>query len=1324
MPEQQGRRANAVTASNFEAPFETPIRRFGRRGLNLLDSADTLHAEEARILTNIVHEAHGEMTSREGLTQVVDGPNGEVHTIRRFYDPQSGSATRLVGIGTTLYRGTSSLSSIDGGYSGDPLTLVPYHPPQSDDPWMFVADENKMRQVRFDGLDLPIGLAAPGAAPVAILGGWDRLGIAAFDPTYYDAAYSGGNETWGQFWTPNKGFDYSDPSLPTEIPLTHTDSGTFTTVPGDTVATAQNGHNSWWNLPKTMNLSTFGTGRPAVTDDDLMHLWLKFSHPQLTAEVRLYLVCSETFSTSALPGLGLGNADYYVKVIRPGDWSGFVAGLESAQLANERARLTGIKNDALREISFVRKGPFGINSEIIRGGALAEEQDDAERSIAGDAGDGAADFREFGIIGRPFRRGDWKRHGSTVGRDWSTITGIVIYLQATKGASGPIEVTLIDWYLHGGSGPDTTTPGLQKYDYRIRHRHTITGDVSNPSPEMAETAFIDAQRRTVILQIGAPPASCVHEVYRRGGGNVDDWNYVGETDQIEYFDGDTDAEAIAGDTLELDNDRPITSVDDAGDPVENQPLPVLFGPLEDRLFGLGDPYRPGHVYWCKRTRSGSWPPGNHVEVCAAGEELLTGCIYGGEGFAFSRSRGYVLMPSTTQSDGVTSAPSGCLRGPVNRWAFAVNRRGMFFVANDGVYLTSRGPEEEVSRNLRPLFNGKTVGPYAPIDLTSGLIRLTCHGDDLYFLYEDTEGETITMVLDTGADAGWRAATYPVGLSVWASDEGATPPLLLAGGRTNGTVYSASGTSDAGTAIAAELKTGAWDAGRPREEKLFGDQFLDLDPKGADVTVQNFVNDETITNPEQAIDPFTGKQRIIFDPFGEEPQRGKTITTRVAWETASDPPIVYQQGVSITLQPELTIKRVTNWDDLGHSDEKWVSGIWIDCDTGGGTIEVLVERDFNGERTTIQSLTINHVGRHKKSYSWPAVPANMVRLRPITDCGIWLLYRTDWIRHDEPPRIAKWDVHFENGWDNYYTGLDLYCDTGGLDKTVLVYVDEVLIGTYTINTNGRKVQHLTLPWGRGHVFRFKATDDNPGLLYDHRWHLQAEPSEQANWNQNFVTPGHMDKWLKYVTLECDTYGVDKTITLEVDGVVGHTQTVNTNGRRVVQFAFPKIRGRMFRLFPTDQNPGRLYTLAWGFDQEPLALTRWETQELTYGIEGFVAELDAQLVLRSTAPVTLTLLKQVNHNGDTRTEPYTIPSTLGYKQGRYLTFRPAKGVLATWLFTSTEPFYLYREESWVRLNVWGEAQPRTVRPFGNDDLDPARVMTNATLSATRTGGAAEA
>ena len=57
MPEQSSKRANAVTGSAFEAPFETHLVRFGVEGLNLKDEHDALQPTQASRLTNHDHDA-------------------------------------------------------------------------------------------------------------------------------------------------------------------------------------------------------------------------------------------------------------------------------------------------------------------------------------------------------------------------------------------------------------------------------------------------------------------------------------------------------------------------------------------------------------------------------------------------------------------------------------------------------------------------------------------------------------------------------------------------------------------------------------------------------------------------------------------------------------------------------------------------------------------------------------------------------------------------------------------------------------------------------------------------------------------------------------------------------------------------------------------------------------------------------------------------------------------------------------------------------------------------------------------------------------------
>jgi hypothetical protein len=563
-------------------------------------------------------------------------------------------------------------------------------------------------------------------------------------------------------------------------------------------------------------------------------------------------------------------------------------------------------------------------------------------------------------------------------------------------------------------------------------------------------------------------------------------------------------------------------------------------------------------------------------------------------------------------------------------------------------------------------------------------------------------------------------------------QGDDEDVLLMGGRATGASYIHEGTSDGGLPIACLARTGSSSGGR-REEKLFGDAFLDALGSGVAISIQHFLNEETHSNTSRDVTPgLNTRMRFVLDVFGTSPQKAHSISTEVRWSTAAAPPTLYQTGVAITLQPDLTNRRVTNWDDLNSPDETWLTGVTLDCDTGGEDKIVLVERDFNGERTVVDTLIVNANGRHKLKFSWLAVPANQVRLRPDGGCEFWLLYRADWIYVQEPPRISKWDIHFENAWDQYYTGLDLYCDTFGQEKQVEVYVDEVrlvnqLAGGLTywpIVANGRHTIHLTLPWGRGHVFRFRAIDDNPGLLYTHRWHLAEEPSEQANWNQNFSILGtRADKWLKAIVFECDTFGQPKQVQVEVDGTVVQTLTVNTTGRRVVQIALSDQHlGRVWRIFPVDGNPGRLYSAEPLFDEEPFQLDRWETQETNHNIPGWFYPLYAHITLKATQPVTLTTIMSHNQTGGLTTRTYTIPATGGVKQRRFLPgFQAGKGVLIKYILTSPTPFWLYRDETSVVIQPWGSFDPIQVKPFGNDDLDPARTMSHATLNAQAAGGA---
>ena len=144
------------------------------------------------------------------------------------------------------------------------------------------------------------------------------------------------------------------------------------------------------------------------------------------------------------------------------------------------------------------------------------------------------------------------------------------------------------------------------------------------------------------------------------------------------------------------------------------------------------------------------------------------------------------------------------------------------------------------------------------------------------------------------------------------------------------------------------------------------------------------------------------------------------------------------------------------------------------------------------------------------------------------------------------------------------------------------------------------------------------------------------------------------------------------------------------------------------------------VSWVFDEEPLKLNRWETQETNHGVPGWFQILWGHVTHKSTEDITLTVTFQVNQEiGTTVTKTYVIPHSSGVKKRSFVSFEAVKGVLVKYLLTCPSAFWLYREETIINLQPWGGATT-AVQPFGDDDLDPTRPMKSAALAAVAPGG----
>lgn len=164
------------------AQFNRLPERFNIRGIQLTKPVDELDPGKMARLSNVLSAVEGRIDPRPGLVAVSTVPApAALHTVRRLNDPSNDTFIRIAGdIAGGLRASQTDFSAtvvdllngaaIGTGYSGKPLSLIPFRPNKSPQPWMYVGDANKMSKVRPDGKAAFMGVAPPTQPPVAVQG--------------------------------------------------------------------------------------------------------------------------------------------------------------------------------------------------------------------------------------------------------------------------------------------------------------------------------------------------------------------------------------------------------------------------------------------------------------------------------------------------------------------------------------------------------------------------------------------------------------------------------------------------------------------------------------------------------------------------------------------------------------------------------------------------------------------------------------------------------------------------------------------------------------------------------------------------------------------------------------------------------------------------------------------------------------------------------------------------------------------------------------------------------------------------------------------------
>lgn len=1319
--------------------FALVTLRPGARGLVLAAAEDLLPPEAAQVLENARLDQFGRLRLRPGWTLLFSLPSaGPGHSLGRLYLPSTGTYIAYVGSGATLWRGPNpaAMQAVSTTLSGNPLTFLPYRPALSGDPWMIVGDTTVLGQVPPTGEAMLLGLAPPASAPSSRIVDILTTKICDFHGAVSQASV----------WTLTAGQDDSTPTalvagVPTAQDITGLQGSAveFTT----TVGNAAKGYTSIMGLPITADLTTLQGGFRAAEPEDVIHMFMRVSRPGIVDEVRVYLVCASGFSPRVIPGQHDAlNSDAFVHAFRPSDITGFVEAQQSGLDAASRTQHTQVIDEYLRLPDQSEDGKRPNGSPNDRSGRITSRGS----RVPDEMSPGRNVWTEFGALGKPLRRSDFERIGTTTGRGWDTITGIVIVVKTTT--NQVVRVACDDWYLTGGYGLDSSEPGAEPYDYRYTHYHLDTGDEGNPSPEQTSAQKLYPLRQRTAIQppapyTGAGSARVRQRFYRRGGTLTDDWYYVGQNtaNGAEFVDTLDDLSVAAAPTLEIDNYQPVPSVDSQGNTVLAAVLPAVWGPLDGAIYGCGDLLRPGHLYRSKTGKPGSWPPDLVSEVCSPSEELMHGFVHSGQGFVFSRRRLFLISPNMVTGGAVAVQDTPCQKGLAGRWAYALGPDGCVFVSDDGIYETTGGsPAKELSEDIRPLWFGQSFSGGVAINLAAeSKLRLFQGRGLIYFQYLGLDGNLHQLVCArNGGRAVWSRDILPeTPGAIYIDPENPDLPVYIATGDSNPVeIRSFDGRSDDGVAYALSYISPELVFDRTREEKQLGDLVVETDGLGSAGATVAVTLDNTTVLPNQTITGSDqGQRRHLLTPSPGVERRFRAARVHVVLQSdavGTQPALKQLQLTALPLVEE-TERRIGAWEPLGKTGA-YLTGLAITCDTrqnvlvrsdntfGADTKRVRVEYSRGGGVVgTLGPYTLDaSAGRRTLYLSWAGVIADQVRIVP-EDANPWLLYALQWQATEEPPSQGVWDSGEEILGDTYYTGLDLVVRGEG---TALIYVDGALVSSYDFQSTSSAPSKVTSPTsktylhhtfgpGYGHVYRCLITGSGSGVqVYAHKWVAESVPGEQSNWNRNFELAGTLtEKLVKGVLLECDTGGATKTVQVQADGVTMRTITATANGRQVLHVSFQQFRARVLRLLPTDTALSRLWTVQWIFDEEPLSLDRWETQLLDHR-QGDYHSLFRMIVdYRASAHVTLMVEGYAREGLRIFVDEYLLPAT-PERVKKIVQLQGRLAILWKYTFTSPSPFNLYREGcSLSVLPLSGGEQRDVPAPFGNDDLDHGRSLGNA-------------
>jgi hypothetical protein len=634
--------------------------------------------------------------------------------------------------------------------------------------------------------------------------------------------------------------------------------------------------------------------------------------------------------------------------------------------------------------------------------------------------------------------------------------------------------------------------------------------------------------------------------------------------------------------------------------VMSTPLPCAWGPYGggssgEFIFAVGDQRRPGTIYWTNGNDPDSMAISNYLEITSPSERLQNGCMFDGSSYVWSPERMWVVRPAFS-SGGIQfnalEVPAG--RGLHSRWCLCVGNAAMYFLAHDGIYMTTGGtPVCITDEDLYPLFPhegvpGITVNEIYPPDMENELgMRLSFADGLLYFDYliRPDLGSGATTLVWNPATKAWMYDNYFSHLSISKQvlcrydDEFPNSDKVYIGTAAD-IVFSMGGGTDGSSDIDCRVRTPSIDGGDSRSLKHWGDVMVDCDSGSGNFSVNAGFNNYATLGPVVVFGaPGLFRKQHLIDLTTGGGTLARNICLEIDW-AASQGASLYEWQPSVLLdKPVESRLRATDWEDAGVPGRKLVRGIILEADTYGFSFTINLEKDG----ITGPYINISHNGQQEKTYGFPEFEATELRIQPTDPTVIWRLFKWKWIFDPYPSDAQMADVWSDAGQpgDKYFFGVLIEANTQNIGTPVSIETDADTSGTRSVVVTADKREERAYYFDPIVAHRIRLHPLGTMQLFKVTW-LWTPYAEISQFSQDFSNDGtDEEKYLYGFQLEATTGGGTVGINLQTDGnafVTTEAFSAAHIGKEIhpYRLSTPKIV-RSFRLVPLGDI--RIFSIKW-------------------------------------------------------------------------------------------------------------------------------------------------